>query len=200
MKEKPILFSGAMVRAILEGRKTKTRRVVKPQPVGVVDRLGRVLYADPKRNPYCPYGDIGDRLWVRETFTVPPEYFDLKPGEYPEGCDFIYKQESPGYRNADLGTRWVPSIFMPRWASRITLEITDVRVERLQEISETDAAAEGYPYDSESRLEEGKAGFTRSWFCGLWDSINGEPRKDGVDISWAANPWVWVVSFQVLEK
>lgn len=160
MKERPILFSGAMVRAILDGSKTQTRRVCKldvrggmPQPE--LDSLLRC----------CPYGQPGDRLWVRETWAK--TYVRQAGAEW-----FVY---ATGDNRTDYGGPWKPSIHMPRAASRITLEITGVRVERLGEISESDARAEGVQSVAE--------------FKELWASINGLG-------SWEANPWVWVVEFR----
>lgn len=203
MKERPILFSGPMVRALLDGSKTQTRRVVKPQPpnhMGTVRTLGdgdwqfvqdAHTLADSASTWRCPYGQPDDRLWVRETFGHFERNDTLKPG------DTIY------YR-ADgecLELRpWRPSIHMPRWASRITLEITGVRVERLQDISEADAIAEGCAKNHNNYYWGGphKAGglkqmaTARQAYQDLWESINGPG-------SWEANPWVWVVGFKRAE-
>ena len=180
MNEKPILFNGEMVRAILGGRKTQTRRVVKDQ-----GRVPTVLQSDgnrllPKHVPdwftdYCPYGGHGDRLWVRETHW-------RAEGEGTGGkVRFLqYKATSPD--DPPLGDRWRPSIHMPRWASRITLEVTGVRVERVQDISNEDVHAEGFAPWGDKYLS----------FADLWDSINAN-RGYG----WDANPWVWVVEFKV---
>lgn len=182
MREKPILFSGPMVRAILEGSKTQTRRVCKldvrggmPQPE--FDSLLR----------YCPYGQPGDRLWVRETCWLygrwevkgvrkngKPSWRFVLIGKRVR-FDKPGTDESMAYWGGGEGWSWRPSIHMPRWASRITLEITGVRVERLGEISESDARAEGVQSVAE--------------FKELWASINGPG-------SWEANPWVWVVEFR----
>lgn len=187
MKERPILFSGAMVRAILDGRKTQTRRIVKP--VRGFERHNICtpsMMADPWAvwwhgsefdrvgcSQECPYGRPGDRLWVRESFT----HF---------GPRYIYRADYPGDFTPisdGIGGPWKPSIHLPRAASRITLGVTDVRVERLNNISAEDAKAEGCdsctPYDQ---------------FRALWDSINGKT------FPWASNPWVWVVSFEVKAK
>ena len=151
-RERPILFSGEMILRILAGEKTQTRRVVKPQPDGafegpgvyqptVVGRDGEEREGEPVCGIYspdgewgikCPYGKPGDRLWVRETFDAPPG--STNPN------DVVYRAD---YTASEPQHTWKPSIFLPRWASRITLEITDIRVERLQEISEVDAQAEG---------------------------------------------------------
>lgn len=199
MKARPILFSGPMVRAILEGRKTQTRRVVKRQGDMEFDP------ADPYFGPYwlayatdadgedakvrCPYGVPGNRLWVRETYAWSgdssiPEADRIASGEVWYRAD--------GERGG--GIRWRPSIFMPRWASRILLEITGVRVERLLEISEADAQAEGIDLKGFRSQTEGIAGREhRIHYRDLWESINGAG-------SWDANPWVWVVSFRRVER
>jgi len=178
MKERPILFSGQMVRAILEGRKTMTRRVIKPQPVGAWAAPGKTA---------CPYGQPGDRLWVRETFAT------LCPGSYEEEKPRAGAHQDIRYKASDRmadcsadirGYRWRPSIFMPRWASRINLEITAVRVERVKDISINDAHAEGMT-----------GTHTLGDFRELWDSINSK-RGHG----WDANSWVWVVEFKRVEQ
>lgn len=192
MKERPILFSAPMVRAILDGRKTQTRRVVKPQPHDtheiecgiyhptVIDRHGEEDAGPPIFGAYsmdgewgckCPYGQPGDRLWVREAFgtcdSYVPHVFYRADGEAP---------------NHDF--KWKPSIHMPRWASRVTLEIVSVRVERLQGINRGDAMAEGCPFPNMARETD-----PRTWFVDLLESINGAG-------SWEANPWVWVIEFK----
>jgi len=183
--ERPILFSGEMVRALLEGRKMQTRRIIKPQPDIADPELEKVLPAaweDGFIDVECPYGIIGDRLWVRETFC---EFLD----------DYIYKADEklPPYH------KWKPSIHMPRTACRIALEITGVRIERLQDISEDDALAEGIfksTYDNyfHSTLHPVKGTYqcwvsARQAFEMLWKSINGVN-------SWEENPWVWVIEFR----
>lgn len=181
MSERPILFSGPMVKAILEGRKTMTRRVVKPQPIDVVKNKGlenswcavRLNGAFPA---VCPYGQVGDRLWVRETW-------------YVENNDDYYPYYKASEEHPEIFPKWRPSIFMPRWASRITLEITGVRVEKLQEITEEDAMKEGVNWQDTAGL----ARFTaKKLFMTLWDSINGKKYP------WASNPWVWVIAFKKL--
>ncbi len=173
MKEYPILFNTEMVRAILNDTKTQTRRVVKPKPdyqacTGDLFKDGEYIK--------CPYGKAGDRLWVRETF-----------GFINETCGIVYKANGCN----SIVPKWKPSIFMPRKLSRITLEITDIRVERVQEITEADAKAEGVipkiPYESKFTY------YYRFPFVILWDSIN-EKRGFG----WGENPWVWVVEFKRL--
>ncbi len=211
MKERPILFSGPMVRAILQGRKTMTRRVMNPQPQIESDaryicgwkyfiyRGAEYSLADIQR--LSPYGLPGDRLWVRETFCsfvkngkngvayradTEDGYFspcETLEGGYPESC-----LSHPGCEGC-TAERWKPtwrsSIFMPRSSSRITLEITTVRVERLQAITAEDALAEGVSWNGERE-------HPRDNFIMLWDSIN--VKRPGY--SWNANPWVWVVEFK----
>jgi len=161
-RTRPILFSGPMVRAILSGAKTQTRRVITPQPDARL-RWGFAGWEDVHGRPLpCRYGAPGDLLWMRETWRQGP----TATGAYYRATD-------------DDGTpavRWKPSIFMPRALSRITLKLTDVRVERVQDISEADAAAEGVE---------------RSTFAALWNAINA---KRGY--SWERNPWVWALTLQ----
>ena len=228
-KERPILFSGAMVRALLTGTKTQTRRVVKPQPdtahdgepywfIGGYRVWGyRPAPAVPLRaggNPLpCPYGQPGDRLWVRETFIqgfpVDPltdslQQWDADGNELPKKTWYRADNSDIGWIDDDgwqVNVPWKPSIHMPRAASRITLEITSVRVERLQDISEGDAVAEGIeqmpcavPDTRLWRNYDPGNGWTPSLaipqnsFRSLWESINGPD-------SWDENPWVWVVAF-----
>ena len=210
-KERPILFSGAMVQAILAGRKTITRRIVKRefmhQPDGPRNGKWYIRRADAIWDSFetidelaakhCPYGKIGDRLWVRETFGLP---FGTA-----HGAKVIYKAD--GGVQPDCMWQWRPSIFMPRWASRITLEITDVRVERLQDISDSDAVNEGIrastmppiPGTWYHAVNGHMCQTARMAFSVLWDSINPNdnlPIGQGKD--WESNPWVWVVSFKVV--
>ena len=194
MKERPILFSAPMVRALLDGSKTQTRRVVKPQPPEVFDlknhktESGFVYAADYAKMTSdvekqqrvrwdCPYGQPGDRLWVRETFGHFERNDTLKSG------DTIYYRADGECLELQP---WRPSIHMPRWASRILLEVTAVRVERLQDIRDSDALAEGI-----APLDHPGAIFcpAKSAYSDLWDSING-------DGSWFQNPWVWVIEFK----
>ena len=200
MKERPILFSGEMVRAILDGRKTMTRRVATkikaPKAWTMPNGIDSFWNVNPcwRETPgeLCPYGKPGDRLWVREAFAV-----GLSNQE-----GIAYRATSKWYDFED-GTpesfkeiKWKPSIFMPRRYSRITLEITNIHVERLQYISEEDAKREGV----ESNFDEGVVYYgplnkghadARIAFSWLWDSINA---KRGY--SWESNPWVWVVEFK----
>ena len=191
MKERPILFSAPMVRAILQGKKTQTRRIVKPQPESFVTKFsvnehGIGISADEAQNHVwkCPYGVAGDRLWVRETWGL----FDSQPSDGPERAHVFYRA-TDGHRHELRFQLWRPSIHMPRWASRITLEVVAVRVERLQDITDKDVFCEGI----QQAVDEGLQGdgSARGAFRELWSSINGAD-------SWAANPWVWVVEFRSL--
>lgn len=198
MKERPILFSGEMVRAILDGRKTMTRRIVKPQPVypEAYEPCRSVLHGDEilwfiKHAPEafnrwrCPFGGIGDRLWVRETWGTDGVHSNIiyAADLSTVGQKILYKR-SP--------------LFMSRSMSRITLEITNIRVERLQDISEADAEAEGlqYPHADEDQDGAPDAAQSRSYrqsFKDLWQEINGKRA------SWELNPWVWVIEFKRVE-
>lgn len=195
VKERPILFSAPMVCALRAGRKTQTRRVVKGLPAESFEEVGRDVLTGEFHfvkgalgyTRACPYGDPRDRLWVRETHAVVDREVIYR-ADIPD-----LKEEESVVRGARRrGTKvdpWTPSIHMPRWASRINLEITEVRVERLQEISEADALAEGARQYEDKDPDYGYAG----WYRSLWEEINGPE-------SWAANPWVWVVSFKLLER
>lgn len=214
VKEKPILFSGPMVRAILDGRKTVTRRVVKQQPtLGNHPQLGtpltKLIYC-----PYlggfqqatdggnctcglhnmptwcCPYGMPGDRLWVKEAFYRSTEHANCYYTADGKGMG-----EGAWLRLKDRGPAAFRSIFMPRWASRLTLEVVSVRVERLQEITDEDVIDEGFPRD-ESPPHDGtrlNANGRRMCFAELWDRLN---EKRG--FSWESNPFVWRVEFKRL--
>lgn len=204
VKERPILFSGEMVRAILDGRKTQTRRPLKaPQPLDILpmlgDQEGRLWAALTERGETpdqnrgalirCRYGLPGDRLYVREAHTVSNGGDVIYRAGYPENAKARGLENIP----PEGEIRWRPSIHMPRWASRLTLEIADVRVERAQDITEGDAVNEGI--EPADRLPcGGDSHDPRQEFAELWDSING-PRGFG----WDENPWVWVVSFKRLE-
>ncbi len=199
-KERPILFSGAMVRAILEGRKTQTRRVCKPRfddkkpcehfaPVeyDVRPSMERHCEHGSESTP-CPYGVFGDRLWVRETWRPHDVACAVKgtcplvryraDGGWSCGCKPLCKEP---------GGPWKPSIHMPRWASRITLEVTGVRVERVQEISVEDCNAEGCPRQPWDQVEGGP----EKWYRTLWNEINMD-----LGYGWDVNPFVWVVEFK----
>ncbi|MCL3168944.1 hypothetical protein PAG51_21255 [Klebsiella pneumoniae] len=228
MKERGMIFNGEMVRAILDGRKTQTRRIMKPQPEPC-PRGGHwwpsnvfktMLHVEDEMQngkggwgglvgDACPFGDVGDRIWVRETWAeAGASAPDLKlyRANYPEHVPSIYENVPPAEE-----IRWTPSIHMPRWASRILLEITDVRVERLNAISPEDAESEGLECTNFTGFgdEPGLPSYPepdvyfdplkKQWkeyppeaFAGLWESIYGEG-------SWQANPWVWVIEFKRVE-
>lgn len=209
MKERPILFSAPMVRALLAGTKTQTRRVVKPQPTGFVGGPG-VTLCDSSPAPLvpmndfagtcgqeiiCPYGQPGDRLWVRESFSGPwcMEAQDgiaaAPPSKWGESSQIWYWAD--GEPTHGDWTRPRPSIHMPRWASRITLEITSVRVERLQDIDISAAQAEGVSDTGSLILDSAgnEQGGPIAEYAVLWEQINGPG-------SWDANPWVWAVEFR----
>lgn len=201
-KDRPILFNSPMVRALLDGSKTQTRRIWK-LPKG--HRWDEIQGGMASGNIECdrwpgfwhvaeftsPYGREGDQLWVREAWHDNSGAYEVRKSQpiyyradYPQGA-------------YDTVLRWKPSIHMPRWASRITLEITSVRVERLQDISEADASAEGLMYDS-NRIGHW-SGTGEHWFMNardayrnLWEAINGPG-------SWAANPWVWFIQFKLIK-
>lgn len=227
IKERPILFSAPMVRAILEDRKTVTRRPVKgcqiptedtAIPVGDRQRWSAIGQKDPRYGfcvfgsteaecakeleeyAPCPYGKPGDRLWVREAFGLQVRHYGGGTGEHivyrATNPDAIYCKSAEG---REYPVKWKPSIHMPRHSSRILLEITAVRVERLQDISEEQARAEGVRLmrdDSGTWVSrEGPGKLVTPWptakeaFGDLWNSINGPD-------AWGANPWVWVVEFK----
>ena len=212
-RERPILFSSEMVKAILDGRKTMTRRLVKPQPypAGLSGVYADLYHRGPEwafwlpdrrmtepRTWPCPFGQPGDRLWVRETWAI-RDCNPLLAAIFRADCVEDDSGEREGWwmdknRNGDEvfipgKVEWRPSIFMPRWASRITLEITAVRVERVQDISEGDAKAEGLQdwYGAEPAVTN------RGRFHAFWDSLNA---KRGYE--WDANPWAWVITFRRL--
>lgn len=260
MKERPILFSSPMVRAILDGRKVQTRRLVKPQPAhscryemnGAGDKalhiadgprsgaaaVRKTLFVPVKATSAdhrlsCPYGAPGDRLWVREAwqkfaYGYDPISADRFGGEFapfvgvcngtPLRWRACYSADGPLEHPTDGHARWRPSIHMPRWASRITLEVTGLRVQRLQDISEEDARAEGVQLHEGAPMcpchgEEEDPGPhhlpTCAWrdkdfdptgspyrdeFAILWNTINGKRAP------WASNPWAWVVEFKRVEQ
>ena len=245
MKEKPILFQGDMIRAILEGRKTETRQIIKKQPM-----KGQKINTTLREMNKCPYGQVGDRLWVRETFKVGAWRdqgqlriaFDYRASPELVNTPWCYPSSSKEYTNQILKAvleldkkgietvdggpdriykweagksplNWKPSIFMPRWASRINLEITEIKVERVQDIGQRDVLNEGMTLLTKDNGRTYKFGMADSdglpgnddygwqwqeWevdhkkaFFKLWDSIN---KKRGY--SWDSNPWVWVIKFR----
>lgn len=240
MRERPIIFNSDMVRAVLDGRKTQTRRIIQSPAKNMQASGHKVIeYREPGDKWYgehvfsmrnqsgtwcdytkeqflakCPFGAVGDRLWVRETWSVVSHAFDDdglmidyvpdRPAkavhEKPFGRGYysghaIYAADGGFTWGDDDGcvdgrSCWKPSIHMPRWASRITLEITGVRVERLTALSDDDARNEGCPARLPHNPEDEHQ--ARTWFRGLWSEIYGEE-------SWQANPWVWIVEFKRVE-
>lgn len=227
--EKPILFSAPMVRAILAGTKTQTRRVVTvpwkgstralpygPYYVDDCDSPGRLMFCDEYGDYHewskcaAPYGAPGDRLWVRETWAPWSSTEDIEnrgeaavladaKAQLPWACVMLRADANGG--SVDV-KRWRPSIFMPRWASRLLLEVVSVRVERLHAITPTDARAEGIKLGElmPARIN-GEPGQVMIFdpikaYAVLWDAING--KRDGC--AWASNPWVWVIEFQRIEE
>lgn len=252
MTERGMIFNGEMVRAILDGRKTQTRRVMKPQPDACPAPRGghwwpsnvfkTMLHVEEEMQngkggwgglvgDACPFGDVGDRIWVRETFSCIGNE-DGHPVDADgnlcsrEDAQRIYRAsaiQKPGnygiWTSADdfdFEGAWTPSIHMPRWASRILLEITGVRVERLNSISDADCIAEGIipvPKDREDDHQfwrdyrlSGDGTFCvhspRESFESLWKSVRGksfDQEEDTGPSSWQANPWVWVIEFKRIE-
>lgn len=191
MKERPILFNGEMVRAILDGRKTQTRRMLKGVPCFVNGEIGNV----------CPLGQVGDHLWVRETHS----WCGCEDGDMHAdfGCENILYKASEA-TNLRVFEGWIPSIHMPRWASRINLEITNIRIERLHRITEHDAKCEGADClitknctDADRELLGDALGMPifddlhpyKNGFALQWDSIYK---------NWQSNPWVWVIEFKMM--
>jgi len=233
MRERPILFSAPMIRAILDGRKTVTRRIVKPQPptveavharsgsgyswitpdrerihhhrpAGPVWAVRELMGCEPQL--LCPYGQPGDRLWVKERWR-PSVAHSHGAGECDCGdvnVEYRADGEVRFFRDDSIPFEWtmpkaaargdVTPLFMPRWASRITLEVTGVRVERLQDISEDQAKAEGVePINEPNELRWPHYAPHGVAFAALWEQINGAG-------SWDANPWVWAVEFKRIEQ
>ncbi|EDW1731192.1 hypothetical protein S726_003291 [Salmonella enterica subsp. enterica] len=221
MKERGMIFNAEMVRAILDGRKTQTRRIMAIQPEHSELGLRRVIDSKNGRDngKYfwsqsdarglkmrskvfgCPYGEVGDRIWVRETWQVIHDHIDESshveyrtyapsiPKEKDRYWHAVYAEHFGDESREDRGFPWRPAIHMPRWASRITLEITDVRVERLRGLSEEDAKSEG--------IIPSAGGVLPGWeyrinFRDLWMDIYGTDN-------WEANPWVWVIEFKRVE-
>lgn len=223
MTSRPILFSGPMVRAILAGTKTQTRRLMKEPPASWIDHWGYTCFTPvgsisgrgnhPEHGPAekfykIPYGigptpkreDAGgDRLWVREAFAINNNHAS---DEYPRlvfradmaehDCDGISFCPIASPYPSQYSGRWKPGIHMPRWASRITLEIVNVRVERLQDLTEEDAIAEGVDSVSIADVPRNGTLCRRDDFGQLWNIINGKRAP------WSSNPWVWVIDFKHL--
>lgn len=238
MRERPILFSSAMVRAILEGRKTQTRRIVRgkqptwphylqamygrsppPDPVDFGERglwreVGPDYPDDEHDNIRCPYGADGDRLWVRETWGAADQFYQGHDLDEPRTVAYAADKSAmcfgdprqpkpvPSWDIAQWNwerVKWKPSIHMSRWMARLLLEVTGVRVERLQDISPDDARAEGMPPEGPQPAKiNGELGSVYYFdpvvaFAHGWNTINGKRAP------WTSNPWVWVVSFRRLE-
>jgi hypothetical protein len=191
MKSRPIMFSTPMVEALLRGTKTQTRRIIKTQPVE--SEFGKVLYKNRELTlnslkNYCPYGEPGDELWVKETYQI------------IEGNRYIYKADPLIWSG-----KWKPSLFMPKTASRITLKITQVRVEKLFDISMLDADREGVfniERDDPDSCCHNYTDYLNKYCCydspidsfhSLWQSINGTK-------SWKTNPWLWVLNFEIIKQ
>ncbi len=186
MTERPILFSAPMVRALLAGTKTQTRRVVKGWPLEwLKPGMFTPEYVALPENGACPYGQPGDRLWVREAWTTHACFDHIRAGELTTRS--LHYQADGRIQTG----RNRAAMHMPRWASRITLEVTGVRVERLQDISEADAQAEGCALECMTPTgdDSGSAIHGPGGYMALWESINGPG-------SWDANPRVWVVEFR----
>ncbi|WP_444942744.1 hypothetical protein ACJJIK_10840 [Microbulbifer sp. ZKSA006] len=245
-KEKPIIFNTEMVRAILDGRKTQTRRLMKPQPEPspygghwwACDTVESMVNVEEQLNneggwagfagSVCPHGQTGDRLWVRETFHIPGGYLDqylideISQGITKREEQISYMADNPRLTPADGG--WSPSIHMPRWASRITLEIAAIRIQRIQDISAEDAKAEGC-YSNEEYAD--LAGKENIWPCRVcegyqahsamgihfgWEEVDcvicDTPIKRFRELwrsvygedNWNQNPWVWVIEFRRVEQ
>ena len=213
MKERGMIFNGEMVRAILDGRKTQTRRIIKDCTVGR-DQISKFIQIEKKFigcypedvpeliRECCPYGIPGDRIWVREAFRVHSRATDVatlvyKASERNSWTEQTHRVPVAVCNKPATPEKWTPSLHMPRWASRILLEITDVRVERLNSISQEDAQAEGLELTgwrpTYSDPDSGGEVMTPyDNFAELWSSIYG-------DESWQANPWVWVIEFKRVE-
>jgi hypothetical protein len=207
MKERPILFSASMVRANRAGRKMQTRRPLKWPVLGRSDGVKQRLYmeSDLERPGdamailrLCPYGKPGDRLWVRETWATRLDRDDTRPIDLIPGRDSVYFWADPQTCNTGCGGaagKRRPSIFMPRWACRNVYEITEVRVQRVNEISEEDARAEGFSADPISGKVNGKPAKIAfydpiRWYAALWDAINGDRAP------WASRPWAWAITYK----
>ncbi|HHH0020682.1 TPA: hypothetical protein ACPZNJ_004524 [Yersinia enterocolitica] len=220
MNEKPILFNAEMVNAILSGRKTQTRRIMRDQPEVIPPEdecgvpgywipynAGKTMVRNEMMTITCPLGAVGDQLWVRECFRVHSRATDVATLVYRASERNSWTEQTRRVPVSDCNRpvspeKWTPAIHMPRWASRINLLITGVRVERLNDISDADAMSEGIDAD---RLAESQDHYdciadhnmtgrptAKGYFSSLWQSIYGEEN-------WEANPWVWVIEFERME-
>lgn len=224
MKERPIIFNSAEVRAILDGRKTMMRRVIKPQPFEIpyLDRHENIesacfwRYGEEREDwptpKDCPFGQPGDRLWVRETWRASNPVAGWVDCQYKAGMNRLVYLKGKEYKQAErfgmhrsIQDKWTSPVLMPRWASRIMLEIINVHVERLQDISEEDALGEGirriphgmdgdYFHFSRTEADPQNWCFPDDAFRELWDKLYTK-RSYG----WDTNPWVWVIGFKQVE-
>lgn len=209
MRERGMIFNAEMVRALLDGRKTQTRRVLTPRQLGLIElaAIGGECYPLDSEQQHansqsyyrqlCPFGDVGDRLWVREAFRVHSKATDVATLVYRASERQSWTQQTRRVPISECNKpvspeAWTPSLHMPRWASRITLEITGVRVERLSSMTEEDARAEGCMGGHDSIPGYMYSATPHEHFHHLWTSIYGED-------SWQVNPWVWVVEFKRVE-
>lgn len=211
MKERPIIFNAEMVRAVLEGRKVQTRRILEDHAIAHAATNGGLEFAI----KHCPYGQPGDRLWVREKWCKPSNDLKVKdrfnhpayltPVLYAVDDDKEFIPLGGNWHQRNIQYKWHPSIHMPRWASRITLEIVSIRVERLNDISPEDAEEEGIGPKCECKGRFGffeGGGYVRD--CGCQDSKDGPFIEEFKNLwqsiygseSWNKNPWVWVIEFK----
>ncbi len=200
VREGPILMNGSSVRSILDGSKTQTRRVIKREcdPSPGYDWKRCLCREIDSRDTPCdvctarfgesPYGGEGDRLYVKETWQAHPRFIQTKPRDIPEGEPITYRAT---YEYDGPPGCWRPSIFMPRWMSRITLNVLEVRVERVRAITVGDVIAEGLDVPSVGYADDGVRAILQ--FAALWDDLNG--RRPGC--SWGDNPFVWAITFDV---
>lgn len=188
VKERGMIFNDEMVRAILGGNKTQTRRIVEEK------FYGRAVAAE-LLTKHCPYGQPGDRIWVRETYRVHGKATDVATLVYRASVRNSWTEQTHRVPvevcNKPVSEKWTPSIHMPRWASRILLEITDVRVERLHDMSEADAKAEGAT-PATYKITPSEAVY-RVGFGDIWRSIYGQDN-------WLSNPLVWVIEFKRIQE
>lgn len=190
IKERPILFSAPMVRAILDGRKTVTRRPMKGSALKWLEEFVPEFVSH-SANGLCPFGRPGERLWVREAFGLQVRHYGGGTGEH-----IVYRATNPNAiycksaEGREYPVKWKPSIHMPRHSSRILLEITDVRVERLQDISRADIRAEGLQCPPELASDDVSPNY-RDWYPAAWKELWNSTGGD-----WDANPWVWVIEFK----
>lgn len=183
-----------MVQALLKGSKMQTRRVVKPQPTGDIESI-RLAITGRSLDYMCPYGRVGDQLWVKETWCTIKSLNHVKPSNLNDDCIIEFRADSHFVHGvSDTSQKWRSSLFMPRRFSRITLQITNIRIEQLNECSESDAIAEGVSANLIIRLptKQEVCKTAKEYYHDLWESIHGTG-------SWNLNPWVWVVEFSYVK-